>query len=168
MCNYYDAIKTAVQVAAFTLTKVQERKTQKRIEAYENRQIIETAKREEDKAGEEIQDAVESNREKRLQSILSMGKEKASYASGNLSLSSLTLSDIEDDEKQTSEFESLKTMNMAQRRAKNHLIQADKYYENMALRSFKSQQSFKTGMFTIAANTVSSAANTYLTDKKSK
>lgn len=159
MCSYYDAIKTAVQVAAYTFVQVQERKTQKKIETYENQRIIEAAKLEEEKAGEERQNALEETRAKKLQTILNLGKEKSAFASGNLSLSSLTLSDIEDDEKQAGELDALKTVNMAERRAKNNLIQADRYYANAALNSFKSQQKYKKGLMTIAGN----AANTVAT-----
>ena len=168
MCNYYEAIKTAVQVAAYTLMKVQERKTQKEIESYENEQIIQAAKREEEKASEEIQEGVEEARNKRLQTILSMDKEKAAFAAGNLATSSLTLNEINEDEKAMNELSVLKTMNDAERRARNNLIQADKYYTNAALNTVKSEQAFRNSMMTIMTNTSVNAANKLLDSNKEK
>ena len=161
MCSYVDAIKTAAQVAIFAVAKVRERNIKKAVEEYQTNQIIQEAHKLEDSAAEVRQEALENVREKRLQTILAMGQEKSSFAAGNLAASSMTLFDINNDEEQKSDLESLKIMNSAERKAKNYLLQADNKYSSAELKAFTSEQNRISDNYSIASGFALNTLNQY-------
>lgn len=162
-----EAINAAQIVAdlALTAVRIQKTRVQKAEMKIQENQLRTEAKHNEDKAIYERQEGIEESRNRRLKSILNMGEHKTRIAAGNLSLNSQTSSDILNDEEMSGELDALQTMKESEQRADNYMYQADKYYQNAALTSFKAKNAYKTNLMAIGTNLIGSAPDYKKEDK---
>ena len=155
MCTVSTAAATASALLAAAVS-VQQIQTQRTVAKYQVSQMKEEAIRNKKKAEEARIEGTEDARNKKLQAILKMGDSTVKLAAGNLSTSSLTLLNVNQQHKLNGELEALNSINNSEKRADNYEFQAEKLYSNAALTSYNSKQQYKMGMMKIASNTASS------------
>lgn len=153
MCTPATIVMTAATLIS-TAISVQQMKVQQAVSEYQTKQMMAQAQKMQDEAGEVRQAGIEEARNKKLQSILKMGNERAKFAASNLSVSSDTLTNINSQIEENGELDALTSLNNAENRAKDYEFQADKFYSNAALNSFKDEQSYKTGQMQVLSNAV--------------
>lgn len=148
------AISTAVATAAGLYSTDAKVKAQK----YERNIAVQQAEKARTDAAYERQSGIEDARTQRLQAILNMGEEKASIASGNISVNSQTALNIIDDAKLNGELDALNTLKKSEKRANDYLFSSEQQYSNIALNSFKS----KTTNIGNSLNSISQDVDTFL------
>lgn len=130
--------------------------SQKTAAEYQANIAVQQAEKAKNDAAYERQSGIEEARNQRLQAILNMGDAKTTIAAGNISTSSQTALNIVEDEKLNGELEALTTLKDSEKRAQDYLYQADQYYTQAGLTSFKSKSSFNSSMLNIMNNSISS------------
>ncbi len=155
MCTV-STIATAAATLVAAAVSAQQIQTQRTVAKYQVRQMEEQAERNKKNAEKQRNDGLEEARNKRLQSILRMGDSKAKMAAGNLASSSVTLLNVNEQQKLNGELEALNVLEDAEYNAENSEFQAEKLYTNAALTSYNSKQQYNMGMIKVISNTSSS------------
>ena len=155
MCTV-TTVATAATALLAAAVSVQQIQTQRSVAKYQVRQMEADAERNKKIAEQEREEGTEDARNKRLQAILKMGSSTAKLAAGNLSASSATLLNVNEQHKLNGELEALNTLNNAENNAENLEFQAEKLYSNAALTAFNSKQQYKMGMMKVISNTANS------------
>ncbi len=113
---------------------------------YRNEQLLEEAKAANENAARERQEGIEEARTKKLQAILNMGKNTSKMASNNIATSSVSLLNLNKDEKLNAELEALSTLRNYNNRADNYERQADKIYSDYSLGKFNQKRMVRKGV----------------------
>ncbi len=135
--------------------------TQKAAAKYQANLYVQEAEKAKTDAAYERQTGIEEARNQRLQAILNMGDAKAAIAAGNIATSSQTAVNIIDDEKLNGELEALTTLRDSEKRAQDYLYQADQYYAQAGLTSFKSKSEYTKSMLNTFGSSISKGILTY-------
>ena len=160
MCTMSTAATAAAALLA-TVVSAQQIQTQRTVAKYQVRQMEEEARRNKKKAEEVKTEGIEEARNQKLQAILKMGESTAKLAAGNLSSSSVTLLNVNQQHKLNGELEALNKVSDSEKSAENYEFQAEKLYSNAALTSYNSKQQYRMGMMKIVSNSANSLSKQY-------
>lgn len=138
MCTLQDVASGVAQAVSTFVTwkKISEEKAEAKAEAISLENQAKTA---EEQAGNERQEGIEAAREKRLQAILRISKEKTDSAAGNIALSSENTLNKMEDEKLNGELEALNAIEEADLRSQSYLSRAENYHMQAQLKSFQAK-----------------------------
>lgn len=133
------ALLTTAAAATSTAISLSQASANKKLAKYQIEQNKKEAQKYEMQAAYERQEGVESARNQKLNSILSMADKKAKLASNNVAMSSGLVLNLENDAKINSELDALTTQREAERKAQNYLDKRSSLYQNAALISFNNK-----------------------------
>ncbi len=155
------AVVSAATAATTTAVSLSQASAQKKVAAYQIEQSKKEAQNAELQAAYERQVGVEDARKQKLNSILNMHKEKAKFAGNNISLSSGTVLNLEDDLKINSELDALTTQNNSEQKAQNYLNKRNSLYQNAALISFNNKLNSSKTYAQLGINTLNSLPHSF-------
>lgn len=135
--------------------QIQSAKAEKAAGEYSAKQSMQQAQIAERNAAYERQQGIEDARQKRLNAIQNMGRQKADIAAGNISMSSATAMDVLDYEKSMGELDAINIINDSERKSQSYLDSAQQYYSNASLQSFKTKHKYTNNALNISSNTLS-------------
>ncbi len=143
-----EVVNAAAQVAVAVFQEKQKADTR----AAQTEISLKQAKIAENKAGFARQDGIENARQKKLQAILSMARDKSKLASNNISLSSGSALNLYEDEKQNADLSALNILDSAERQSQSYLQTADNIY-------FKLSNTRKNNILSNTISGISKTAN---------
>ena len=134
------AIATAITAIISSAVGVQSAVSNRKVSKFQAEQNLRQAKIEEQKALYERQEGIEDAREKRLNAIKNMGKQKVQLASGNIMTSSQMALNIFEDENISGEIDALKLLDNSEKRAQTYLESSQKNQLNANLHNYNANQ----------------------------
>ena len=155
-------ISTSSGMIGNVITGMSNLKLQKAQGIYKTNLMLLEAKQAEKDAAYERQEGIEQARKERLNSILNMGAKKAAFAASNIAVSSQTALNAVDDEKLNGELSALTTLKTSERRAQSYSDRAISLYNNAALNSFNTKQSYKMGGMNLFKDSFNDSLKTVL------
>ena len=134
------AIATAITAIVSSAVGIQAAVSSSKVSKFQAEQNLRQAKIEEQKALYERQEGIEDAREKRLNTIKNMGKQKVQLASGNIMTSSPLALNIFEDENISGEIDALKLIDTSEKKAQAYLESSQKNQLNANLHNYNSSQ----------------------------